>query len=106
MDLHNFVAYENIAQCLTLKGVADKEGRHPTEEDLGMIRNATAIVDGNTDLIVWVGEASQVPDQFSAIRNRYSSDGEIWLPELVECHTHLIFAGNRARDYGQRCSGK
>jgi imidazolonepropionase len=106
LDTHNFVLYENIAQCLTLDGVVKKRGRKVTEADLGIIRNATAVVDGATDKIVWVGEANALPESYQAVRNRYSSDGEIWLPELVECHTHLIFGGNRARDYGARCSGK
>ncbi len=106
MDHANLIVYENINQCLTLKGVADKKGKHTTEEDLGIIENASAVVDGAQDKFVWIGKAGEMPEMYDDVVNRYSSDGEIWLPELVECHTHLIYGGHRHRDYALRCKGK
>lgn len=106
MDHSNLIVYENITQCLTLRGVAEKKGRHPTEEDLGVIKNAAAVVDGAADKFVWIGPANDLPPMYDDVVNRYSSDGEIWLPELVECHTHLIFGGHRHHDYALRCQGK
>jgi len=105
VENRNLILYENINQCVTLSGVAAKKGRRPTEADLGVISNASAVVDAEKDVILWIGPAADVPEQYEDVFNRYSSHGEIWLPELVECHTHLIFAGNRFHDYALRCKG-
>lgn len=106
MELHNLVVYENITQCLTMTGIVEKHGRGIKESDLGIIENATVVVNGELDKIVWVGESAKLPEMYQNVRNKTSSFGEIWLPELVECHTHLIFAGSRAKEYALRCSGK
>lgn len=98
--------YENITELLTLAGVAKKNGRRPTQEDLGVIRNAGLVVDTETKEIVWVGEMPALPQEYASIVNVYSGEGEIWLPELVECHTHLVFAGERYHDFALRSCGK
>lgn len=106
MNIDNLVIYENISQLLTLEGVVKKEGRNVKKEDLGVLENASVIADPETSLIVWVGKTSDTPKEYSKVVNRFSSVGEIWLPELVECHTHLVYAGTRTRDFGLRCEGK
>lgn len=106
MNLDNLVIYENISQLLTMEGVVKKEGRHIKKEDLGVIENAAVIADAETNKIVWTGKYNDIPNEYSKIVNRFSSVGEIWLPELVECHTHLVYAGTRLKDYGMRCEGK
>ncbi len=100
------VLYNNIGQLLTLAGVAKKQGRAPTESDLGIIENAAMVVDSATNKIEWIGEQKNIPTPFRKLVNQFSSEGEVWLPELVECHTHLVCAGNRHHDYAQRCAGK
>lgn len=97
--------YENITQCLTLQGVANKRGRKPTEEDLGIIENASVVVDPDANVIVWVGPAAALPDEYDAIVNRADCERSVWLPELVECHTHLIYGGQRHHDYALRAKG-
>lgn len=106
MNTDHLVLYENISQCLTLSGVAKKNGRTPKEQDLGLIQNAACVVDNSTNSIVWIGAQEALPAEFQAIVNVFSSEGEVWLPELVECHTHLIYAGERFHDYALRSQGK
>ncbi len=106
MNIDNLVIYENISQLLTLEGVVKKEGRNLKDEDLGVIENASVIADPETSTIVWVGKTNETPKEYNKVVNRFSSVGEIWLPELVECHTHLVYAGTRIKDYGLRCAGK
>lgn len=101
----NLLIYENISQCLTLSGAAQKRGRHPQEADLGLIKNAALVVDPQKNEIVWVGEMRSLPSEYENVVNRYSGEGEVWLPELVECHTHLIYAGHRHHDYALRTQG-
>ena len=98
--------YENIFQCVTLSGVSRNKGRHPTNETLGVIENAAVVVNTENNLIEWVGGGSDMPPHFQSVVNRADCTGEIWLPELVECHTHLIYGGARHRDYAKRAEGK
>lgn len=53
--------------------------------------------------IDWVGPRSQLPrGKASAER----SAGGRWLtPALIDCHTHLLFGGNRAEEFEQRLNG-
>jgi imidazolonepropionase len=95
--------YHSISQCLTLQGALEKNGRHITEKDLGIINNASVVVD-DKNTISWIGESSQLPEKYTG--QSISCKNETWLPALVECHTHLIFGGNRYADYRKRCAGK
>jgi len=104
--MDSLVIYEDIKQCLTLSGVAKKQGRHTTHEDLGIIEHASMVVDSEKQTIVWVGNKSDLPKEYQDIANVFSSEGEIWLPELVECHTHFIHAGHRHHDYALKSAGK
>ncbi len=94
--------YTNISQLITLKGVAADEGRHPSEEKLTIISEGAVVVDDTTQRINWVGSALEIPKD---CEKTVDCNGETWFPEFIECHTHLIFAGERSREYKWRCSG-
>ena len=69
--------------------------------DYGVIEDgALAIIDGE---IAWIGPASERPGH-AAQETR--SLGNRWItPALIDCHTHLIFGGDRAEEYEQRLAG-
>ncbi len=70
-------------------------------DDYGVIDDgALAIEDGN---IAWLGPQSQAPEVPAA--SRRSLDGRWITPALIDCHTHLVFAGDRAREFEQRLEG-
>jgi imidazolonepropionase len=54
--------------------------------------------------IVWVGERSRMPVELAA-REELDGRGGWLTPGLVDCHTHLVFAGNRANEFEQRLAG-
>lgn len=67
----------------------------------GRIENATiAIADGR---ISWVGPAAETPSANAA--DTRSLDGRWLTPALIDCHTHLVFAGNRAAEFEMRLGG-
>ncbi len=67
----------------------------------GIVENgALAISDSN---IAWVGPASELPANNS--RETRSLNGGWLTPALIDCHTHLVFAGNRAAEFEQRLRG-
>lgn len=57
------------------------------------------------DTIEWVGPLAELP---SAWRSETAIDcgGGIVLPGLIDCHTHLAFAGWRADEFVERLQGK
>ncbi len=67
-----------------------------------------AIVDGaigiRRDRIAWAGAARELPRD---LRSAKSVDaGGRWVsPGLVDCHTHLVYAGNRAEEFEARPGG-
>ena len=69
--------------------------------DYGVIADgALAVEDGK---IACVGARSDLPDTSAATTR---SLGGRWLtPALIDCHTHLVFGGNRADEFEQRLRG-
>jgi imidazolonepropionase len=54
--------------------------------------------------IVWAGPEAEIPPHFS-ISEVVDAHGAVVIPGLVDCHTHLAFAGWRADEFEQRCLG-
>lgn len=53
--------------------------------------------------IAWLGPAADLPPHQAA---QSTSLAGRWLtPALIDCHTHLVFAGNRADEFEQRLKG-
>ncbi|MFH8133918.1 imidazolonepropionase [Pantoea osteomyelitidis] len=53
--------------------------------------------------IVWIGPRGEMP-AFKA-RKRTEFAGGIITPGLVDCHTHLVFGGDRSQEFEQRLNG-
>jgi imidazolonepropionase len=69
-------------------------------DPLGLIEDgAIACRDGR---IAWLGRRADLPAE-GAITTR--CDGAWILPGLIDCHTHLVFAGDRAREFEMRLEG-
>jgi imidazolonepropionase len=62
---------------------------------------AVAWSDGH---ITWVGPASDLPSDLDD-GSHFSAAGQIVIPGLVDCHTHLAFGGWRADEFEQRIRG-
>ncbi len=68
----------------------------------GALRDGAVGICGDT--IAWAGARRELPRDTVAAQAR-SCDGAWMTPGLVDCHTHLVYAGNRAREFEQRLSG-
>lgn len=53
--------------------------------------------------LIWVGPRSECP-AFAA-REQHQFSGGIITPGLVDCHTHLVFGGDRSQEFEQRLNG-
>ena len=61
---------------------------------------ALAIADGK---IAWIGPKAELPAN-SAAKER-SVSGRWLTPALIDCHTHLVFAGDRSVEFERRLQG-
>ena len=68
----------------------------------GVVRDgAVGIRNG---IVEWVGQKRDVPRDLTAVETRRC--GGRWLtPGLIDCHTHLVYAGNRAAEFERRMLG-
>ncbi len=54
--------------------------------------------------ITWVGPEADLPAEYSDMTRR-DLDGRLITPALIDCHTHLVFGGDRAREFEMRLNG-
>jgi imidazolonepropionase len=71
-------------------------------DDIALVRDAALVWQG--DRIVWVGANAHLPAEYQSAR-RHDAGGGVVIPGLVDCHTHLAFAGWRADEFVQRSQG-
>lgn len=63
---------------------------------------ALAIKDG---LIAWCGPKAELPPCDLLATTLYDGQGQWLLPGLIDCHTHLVYAGSRANEFEMRLKG-
>jgi imidazolonepropionase len=67
---------------------------------LGILRDAAVLVDG--ERVGWIGPRTGAP----AADERLDAGGAAALPGFVDSHAHLVFAGDRAQEFGARMAGE
>ena len=75
-----------------------------SETPYGLMENAAiAIHDGR---ILWLGSMSELPaDYAQSCGSVHDCEGKLVTPGLVDCHTHLVHGGNRAKEFEMRLNG-
>jgi imidazolonepropionase len=76
------------------------EGSH----DYGMIKEgAIGILDGR---IEWLGTTAGIANSIDTLaKELIDAKGCLVSPGLIDCHTHLVFGGNRSDEFEQRLNG-
>lgn len=65
-------------------------------------QQAIAIKNG---VIVWCGLEAELPSKFKETKEYIHCNGQLVTPGLIDCHTHLVFAGNRATEFQMKLAG-
>ncbi len=95
MNLSNDNRYV-LSECNVATMVSGKK-------DFGLINDGAIVVEGNK--ITWVGEKKHLPGHYSNY-NQSTLKNRLITPGLIDCHTHLVFGGNRSKEFDMRLNGK
>lgn len=90
----------NAAQVVTC--AAPEPKRRAALADVGVVTDgALAIADG---VVVAVGETAALRGRFRA-RTQLDVTGKVLCPGFVDCHTHLVFGGERVTEFERKLAG-
>lgn len=87
----------NSAQLLTLE-----KGSSGTDQLGAISGGAVAIKSG---LILEAGTTVEILKNYSNCSNIIDAENSLVMPGFVDCHTHLVFAGNRSSEMEMRLNG-
>ncbi len=71
-------------------------------QDARYAKAATIVI--AKEQIAFVGSDDDIPARFAGAV-RHDLDGRLVTPGLIDCHTHLVYAGSRAREFELRQQG-
>ncbi len=76
----------------------------PDGAPYGLIEDAAIGI--SDDRLAYVGPRSGLPGRPDVLaREVRDGDGGVMTPGLIDCHTHLVYGGDRAREFEQRLGG-
>jgi imidazolonepropionase len=87
----------NIGQLATCRDTGDQGELH--------VIPSAAIGWDESGRITWVGAERELPVEYRRA-TRIDAGGGLVIPGLIDCHTHLAFAGWRADEFVQRALGR
>jgi imidazolonepropionase len=71
----------------------------------GSVADAALAVKG--ERIAWIGSAAEARHRADAQRASIRDAQGLWItPGLIDCHTHLVYGGNRVEEFEQRLCGR
>ena len=68
----------------------------------GLIPDAAIVLDA--DRITWIGPSSDLPSAYRSLQP-LDLQGRLVTPGLIDCHSHIVFGGNRAAEFELRLQG-
>ena len=71
----------------------------------GLIEDGILAVDQGR--IAWIGSRQELSAPINSLaQDVVDCQGRLITPGLIDCHTHLVYGGNRAQEFEQRLQGK
>ena len=71
------------------------------ETPYGLIENTAMVIEN--DYIAWIGPEEELPNHYDY--EMEDAEGDYMSPGLIDCHTHLIYGGNRIDEFEKRLNG-
>ncbi|MBT8040010.1 MAG: imidazolonepropionase [Xanthomonadales bacterium] len=72
------------------------------QHDAGLIRKAALVIEEG--IVAWSGPESDLPTEFEKT-DATDCQGNLVIPGLIDCHTHLCFGGWRGDEFEMRLAG-
>jgi imidazolonepropionase len=70
----------------------------------GLVEDAAIVVEG--EHLAWIGPRGQLPPEWEERCDvRHDCGGALVTPGFVDCHTHLVYGGDRAHEFELRLGG-
>lgn len=73
-----------------------------SSDGYSLIENAALIVNGSK--IAWIGLEIDLPSSYTSL-DVIDCEGRLVTPAFIDCHTHIVAGGNRAREFEMRLNG-
>ncbi|MFH8796434.1 imidazolonepropionase [Streptomyces sp. NPDC017941] len=91
-----------MTKTTTITNIATLVTNDPAlgEGPLGLIENAALVLEGET--LAWAGPTAKAP----AADETYDAKGRAAIPGFVDSHSHLLFAGDRTKEFNARMEGR
>src|SRR5690554_4318405 len=70
--------------------------------DFELLVDGAVVIDGQH--IAWWGPLDTLPAQYQNTP-QFDAEGKLLTPGLIDCHTHLVWAGSRANEFSMRLHG-
>lgn len=70
---------------------------------IGIVENGAVLIEG--ERILFAGGGADLPREIAATAEIIDCEGRWITPGLIDCHTHLVWAGNRAHEFELRLAG-
>ncbi|MDB5928738.1 MAG: imidazolonepropionase [Polaromonas sp.] len=71
---------------------------------LALAPDAEAAIVVRQGLVQWIGKAAEIPAEHAALP-RHDGGRALVTPGLIDCHTHLVYGGQRANEFAMRLAG-
>lgn len=93
----------HASEVLTGSGIRARDGRRVAEADIGTIPDGAIVYSDKR--IEWVGPTTDLPKKYARVKKTDLKGKRAIVPGLIDCHTHLVFAGDRSDEFAARCGG-
>lgn len=80
--------------------------QHSDQSGYGLIEDAALVA--RSGIVQWIGRRVDVPARWSEHESleTHDANGALITPGLIDCHTHLVYGGNRANEFERRLLGE
>lgn len=69
----------------------------------GLVDRGAVAIEG--ERLAWAGPEAALPERFRGL-DALDLEGRLVTPGLIDCHTHIVHGGNRAREFEMRLEGR
>ena len=96
-------AWDSLWTNARIATMAPAASDSPGDDPYGAVdRGAIAVAGGE---IAWIGPAANLDRAQAQGVPEHDAGGAWFTPGLIDCHTHIVYGGNRAAEFEQRLNG-